>query len=374
MVKAVSILRMHDYSSEVCDTPRLVKYPLVSVLVVTYNHERYLAEAIEGVVRQETSFAVELLIGEDCSTDGTRKVALDYQKRFPEVIRVITSAYNVGGGKNLERLITGARGKYIAYCDGDDWWHRSDKLQRQVAVLEEDDAIILTCSSYRVLEEDGSITCDNHNPSVLGMREWLVYDELVTGQVTVATLTACARREAMVRTFLSSPACRDWSLPFGDLQLWLELSRQGRIRYVNEPLASYRQTRESASRSRDFRKLQSFSMNGFEVRDRFLARFPLASGPEATKAQRICYAKAQLRAAAAAGDAGAATCVIRRLREFGVDPGLREHVLICLARLPLGRYYCGPMAKSLLRFGRSLVSFVRSLRDRLTVRPGDRAA
>src|ERR1700719_3562213 len=107
---------------EYVDSHRLVKDPLISVVMLAYNHERYLAEAIEGVVRQETSFAVELLIGEDCSTDGTRKVALSYQERFPEMIRVITSERNVGMHENLARLFAAARGRYIAFCEGDDYW------------------------------------------------------------------------------------------------------------------------------------------------------------------------------------------------------------------------------------------------------------
>ena len=86
--------------------------------MLTYNHERYLAEAIESVIFQQTSFPVELLIGEDCSTDGTKEIALGYQKRFPEVIRIITSEKNVGGPRNHARLIAAARGKYFSLLRG----------------------------------------------------------------------------------------------------------------------------------------------------------------------------------------------------------------------------------------------------------------
>src|ERR1039458_1989546 len=123
---------MPEPPSESSDSARLVTNPVVSVIMVTYKHERYLAEAIEGVIRQKTSFPVELLIGEDCSTDGTREIALSYQKRVPEMIRVITSEKNVGMHENFARLIVAARGKYIAFCDGDDFWHRPDKLCRQI--------------------------------------------------------------------------------------------------------------------------------------------------------------------------------------------------------------------------------------------------
>jgi hypothetical protein len=115
-------------------------------------------------------------------------------------------------------------------------------------------------------------------------------------------------------------------------------------------------------------------MSVFEIRDRLFARFPLASAPEVTKVQRIRCAEAQLRAAAAAGDATGVARVMRRLRELGIDPRLREHVLVLLARLPLGRYYGGPMAKAVMRFSRCLFSFLGSVHERLGVRPGDRAS
>ena len=110
--------------------------PLVSALMVTYNHELYIAQAIEGVLQQETDFPFELVIGEDCSTDGTRKIVFNYQKKHPDIIRVITSDKNVGGRKNFFRTVKACRGKYLAFCEGDDYWHHSQKLQKQVDYME----------------------------------------------------------------------------------------------------------------------------------------------------------------------------------------------------------------------------------------------
>src|SRR4051794_11173124 len=86
---------------EVSDQTLLCAAPLVSVLMITYNHEDYIAEAIEGVLAQKTDFPIELLIGEDCSTDGTPDIVEDYRRRHPHLIRVITSKYNVGVLRNL---------------------------------------------------------------------------------------------------------------------------------------------------------------------------------------------------------------------------------------------------------------------------------
>ncbi len=110
--------------------------PVVSVIMITYNHEAYLSQAIEAVLAQKTTFPIELIIGEDCSLDNTRQIAAEYQRKNPQIIRVITSEKNVGACKNQARILSASRGKYIAYCDGDDCWHDNLKLQKQVDFLE----------------------------------------------------------------------------------------------------------------------------------------------------------------------------------------------------------------------------------------------
>ncbi|WP_298741187.1 glycosyltransferase [uncultured Chitinophaga sp.] len=110
--------------------------PLVSITCITYNHEKYIAQAIEGFLMQETSFPYEIIIGEDCSTDNTRKVIGEYVKQYPGLITLITSDENVGARKNGIRVRNAARGKYIAICEGDDYWTDPHKLQKQVDFLE----------------------------------------------------------------------------------------------------------------------------------------------------------------------------------------------------------------------------------------------
>lgn len=125
--------------------------PLISVKMITYNHARYISQAIECVLAQKTVFPFELVIGEDCSTDGTREIVFDYARRYPELIRVITTDQNVGMQKNSNRTSDACQGKYIAYCEGDDYWHHPEKLQKQVAYLESHPECGLVCSDYDVL-------------------------------------------------------------------------------------------------------------------------------------------------------------------------------------------------------------------------------
>ena len=121
--------------TETSDPAVLAKIPLVSVLIITYNHSPYIADAIEGVICQKTGFPIELIIGEDCSTDNTRGIVLEYQRRYPQMIRVINSDRNVGMQRNYLRVHEAARGKYIAFCEGDDAWIDDRKLEKQVNVM-----------------------------------------------------------------------------------------------------------------------------------------------------------------------------------------------------------------------------------------------
>ena len=109
--------------------------PTVSVCCITYNQERFLTQAVESVLMQETDFDVELIIGEDCSTDTTRTIALTYERRYPGRIRVLTPDANLGIMRNLMATFAACHGEYIAFLEGDDYWIDPTKLQRHVDAL-----------------------------------------------------------------------------------------------------------------------------------------------------------------------------------------------------------------------------------------------
>lgn len=110
--------------------------PKVSVSLITYNHEKYIAHAIESVVCQKTDFPFELVIGEDCSTDKTRQIVELYARRFPELIRVADRPKNLGLVRNAIQTISDCRGEYIALLEGDDYWVDDCKLQKQSDFLD----------------------------------------------------------------------------------------------------------------------------------------------------------------------------------------------------------------------------------------------
>lgn len=134
---------------EMSDHKRMCKKPMVSVLMITYNHEHTIARAIESVMVQKTDFEFELIIGEDCSPDQTRDICFEYQKKHPDKIRVLWADVNVNkycgiAGGNSARIGLRSRGKYVALLEGDDYWIDPCKLQKQVDLMRKTDAVMCT--------------------------------------------------------------------------------------------------------------------------------------------------------------------------------------------------------------------------------------
>jgi glycosyltransferase involved in cell wall biosynthesis len=223
--------------------------PLVSVNMITYNHEPYIRKAIDCILAQKTNFPFELVIGEDCSTDGTREIVFDYAGRYPDIIRVITSVRNVGMMKNVYRTGQACRGKYVAFCEGDDYWQRDDKLQMQADYLERHLECSLICSDYDTLyENSGKLIsqCNRRQGLSPGAINDIKY--IIRGTSGIQTCTVMARRDLTVRAIENNAEIfkSDKPQPCGDLPLWTALARLGTINYLDDSLATYRRLEVSA--------------------------------------------------------------------------------------------------------------------------------
>lgn len=104
--------------------------------MITYNHEKFIAQAVESVLMQKTTFPIELIIGEDCSTDGTRRIVQHYAKLRPDIVRSLLPLRNLGVHENLKSVLDACHGEYVALLEGDDYWTNPLKLQKQVQLLE----------------------------------------------------------------------------------------------------------------------------------------------------------------------------------------------------------------------------------------------
>jgi glycosyltransferase involved in cell wall biosynthesis len=130
----------------------------VSVVVITYNHEQYIRQALDSILMQNVSFAFEILIGDDCSTDQTAEIIEEYQQRFPHIIKAILRSENIGATKNLYDLFLKCAGEYIAILDGDDFWTDKQKLKIQIDFLKNNESFIACTQRYSVVDENDNVT------------------------------------------------------------------------------------------------------------------------------------------------------------------------------------------------------------------------
>lgn len=129
----------------------------ISVLIITYNHEKYIAQALESVLAQKTDFDFEIVVGDDGSTDKTREILRDYQGRYPQKIRLLLPEKNSGATRNFINTYNACRGQFVAILEGDDYWTTSGKLQLQVDFLESHPEFALCFTNSRIVNEYGEV-------------------------------------------------------------------------------------------------------------------------------------------------------------------------------------------------------------------------
>jgi glycosyltransferase involved in cell wall biosynthesis len=270
--------------------------PLVSVKMITYNHAPYIAQAIEGVLMQKTNFPFDLVIGEDCSTDGTREIVFEYQKKYPDIIRVITSEHNVGGKKNGYRTTKACRGKYVAFCEGDDYWHHPEKLQKQVDYMESHPGCGMVFADSDVLDNRSKkITKGFNAQKGFNFPMSLSFEQIVSGEVTKFTCTALVRSHLCKQVIESDPYLhQNEKFLMGDTQLWAELSLLSEVSYMPESLATYRVLDESASKSKDFKKNLRFLISVFEMRLYLFDKYKLSENIRRKEEAGWCDASLRL--------------------------------------------------------------------------------
>ena len=204
--------------------------PKLNVLLITYNHEKLIRRCLQGVINQKVNFPIEVIVGEDCSTDGTRRILLEVKEEFPDLFNILPRPNNLGAFANFVDVFRHANGEYIALLEGDDWWSCPTKLQQQVDFLDANKSYSgITHNAFRFEEASGRVIglYSNGVPSDLYLRD-------LARCLPVAT---CA---AVFRNVLSREL-PEWflSVKMGDWPLHLLHAQHGPIKYIDEPLAHY---------------------------------------------------------------------------------------------------------------------------------------
>lgn len=206
--------------------------PKVSVMMTTYNHEKYIGQAVSGALEQETDFDYEILVGEDCSTDRTREILLELQTKNPHKLRLLLREQNWGGRRNFVDTFMRCTGEYIALLEGDDYWTASDKLQKQVDML--DSHSELTICFHRVLGRHEASGKETLVPTEQPGRDRFTLRDIL--QRNFIPTCSVMFRNGLFGDF---PA---WfhTTPSGDWPLHILNALHGDIGYINEVMAVYR--------------------------------------------------------------------------------------------------------------------------------------
>jgi glycosyltransferase involved in cell wall biosynthesis/ribosomal protein S15P/S13E len=204
----------------------------VSVMIITYNHECYVAQAIESALMQKTNFPFEVVIGEDCSTDATREIVKRYARDHPSKIRPLLRERNIGFCANYRRTLSECRGQYVAMLNDDDYWTSPEKLQKQVDFLDQHPECALCYHNAMRIYEDGSHVPLPYN--LADQKEISSLEDLWQYNF-IATCTAMFRKNAVGEL-------PDWysDIMFGDWPLFILCAQHGKIGYIDECLGVYR--------------------------------------------------------------------------------------------------------------------------------------
>jgi glycosyltransferase involved in cell wall biosynthesis len=230
--------KLIDEQTESVVDNRLIQNPVISICLLTYNHQSYIQQALDSVAAQATQVPIEIVIGDDSSDDGTTQMVLQFQRNHPETVHVLLAKQNLGchtgnGRLNLLRTLGACRGQYVALLEGDDYWIDSSKLQKQLNFLERHEDFVLCFHNARLLS-----TRSGHHFDRL-MHEGLETDVFQT-------------RDLLRQWFIPSASIffrryegfefPEWFLHVqsGDIALLLLISLRGSFKYLDEAMSVYR--------------------------------------------------------------------------------------------------------------------------------------
>lgn len=216
--------------------------PLVSVHLLTYNHAKFIARAIDSAVAQKTDFPFEIIIGDDCSTDGTSDIVDTYERRYPDLIKVIRGPENQGPQPNSIRILENCRGKYMAALEGDDYWTDPYKLQKQADFMEQNPDFAICFTNSRVeffdSEEEPYFLNEGLERDVFELKDLIGESEIWF--MGTATLFYTMDSIFPVEPWFSQTKS-------GDIPMIMLAARHGKIKYLPDVTAAYRRHAAGAS-------------------------------------------------------------------------------------------------------------------------------
>lgn len=234
---------------------------IVTIRCLVYNHEPYIRQCLEGFVMQKTNFPFEAIVHDDASTDGSAAIIKEYAEKYPDIIKPILETenqYSKHDGSLRRIMDSHTRGKYIAYCEGDDYWTDPLKLQKQVDFLEGHPEYGLCYTKVRYY----------HQATKRFIKTWggpyTCFDDLFK-QNTIPTLTVLLRRN-LYNQYITEiqPEQQHWKM--GDYPMWLWFAHESSIKLIPDVTGVYRVLANSASHSKSFNEHAQFILSTYDIR------------------------------------------------------------------------------------------------------------
>lgn len=245
---------------------------LVSISCITYNHSAYIRQCLDGMLMQQTTFGFEILIHDDCSTDGTDDIIREYVSRYPQIIKPLFEEENqYQQGKPIGTIVWNlprAKGKYIAMCEGDDYWTDSLKLQKQVDFMEANPEYGLCYTDYDMCDENGNLThksCFEEGYA----KPILSFEEHLYRQGYIAPMTWLFRRdvyESFQHGMLAGTSD-------GSYVVALEFFYNSKVAFLPYTTATYRVHQGSASRPTSLHNFFKYRKSVYDTEKEYVRRY-----------------------------------------------------------------------------------------------------
>ena len=248
---------------------------MVTVVVVTYNQEKWIRQTLDSILAQQTDYPFEIVIGEDFGTDGTRSICESYVAQYDNV-RMAPNKQNknVGVTANWLNCIANGTGKYIMSCAGDDYWHNPHKIQLQVDFMEAHPECVICHTDIDVLHENtGKIDRDFNKMKGIVPPEGRIQKAVLSGRESMSAVTMCIRRSTFEQYVPADEFARR-RFPREDWPTILVLAAYGDIKYIPISTATYRVGQESITRTSNYEKVILRARQDMEMTKYLYTLFP----------------------------------------------------------------------------------------------------
>lgn len=223
---------------------------MLSVAVITYNQEEYIAQTLDSILSQKHNYPYEIVVGEDCSQDGTKKIIEEYVEKYPNIIKPLYNNPNKGLIKNYFNVIAHCQGKYIMECAGDDYW-LPGKVKTQIRYMENNPDVGMCYGVVQYIDGRG----EKKKREFAGVKRES-FEALLRGN-GIPAVTICMRNNLVTEYIKDvNPLEKGWLME--DYPMWLYFAHESKVKFFNHVTSVYRVLEESASHSQDPQKRAAF--------------------------------------------------------------------------------------------------------------------